>query len=59
MADKIDDTRKAYFRQWRANNKEKVKQYNDRYWIRRAMREQMQQKEMQKHDGDNKAIPNN
>ena len=30
--------RLAYFREWRANNKEKVKQHNANYWKRRAER---------------------
>lgn len=29
-------TRAAYFREWRAKNREKVKLYNQRYWQKRA-----------------------
>ena len=29
-------TRAAYFREWRARNREKVKLYNQRYWQKRA-----------------------
>lgn len=28
--------RLEYFRQWRANNKDKVKQHNKNYWLRKA-----------------------
>lgn len=30
------ETRAAYFREWRAKNKEKVKLYNQRYWQKKA-----------------------
>lgn len=30
------EERRAYFKKWRANNKEKVKQHNQNYWKRRA-----------------------
>lgn len=28
--------RNAYYRQWRANNRDKVKRYNADYWARKA-----------------------
>ena len=28
--------RNAYAREWRANNREKVKQYNNTYWLKKA-----------------------
>lgn len=31
--------RRAYQKQWRAQNKDKVRRYNQRYWERRAERE--------------------
>ena len=31
--------RNAYAREWRANNREKVRQYNEDYWARKAERE--------------------
>lgn len=36
------EARNAYLREWRKKNKEKVKQYQDRYWEKKAkeMREQ-------------------
>lgn len=32
------EERKAYFKKWRSENKEKVKKHNANYWIRRAER---------------------
>ena len=31
--------RNAYARQWRANNRDKVRQYNADYWARKAARD--------------------
>lgn len=31
--------RNAYAREWRANNRDKVRQYNEGYWARKAERE--------------------
>ena len=31
--------RNAYLRDWRANNRDKVRQYNQNYWARKAERE--------------------
>ena len=54
MSDKMKtsgiDLRSAYQREWRKKNKEKVKAYQERYWERKAIREELQRKEMQKHD---------
>ena len=30
------EARRAYYRAWRAANKDKVKQYNKKYWQRKA-----------------------
>lgn len=30
------ETRRAYQRKWRAENKEKVKEHNRRYWLKKA-----------------------
>lgn len=40
------EVRNAYMRKWRAANRNKVKQYNDRYWEKKAkeMEEQTCQK---------------
>lgn len=32
------EERLAYFREWRANNKDKVKKHNATYWQKRAKR---------------------
>ena len=32
------EERRAYFREWRANNKDKVKKHNATYWKKRAKR---------------------
>ena len=32
------EERLAYFREWRANNKDKVKKHNATYWKKRAKR---------------------
>lgn len=31
-----DEARRAYYRAWRAANKDKVKHYNEKYWARKA-----------------------
>ncbi len=63
MSDRMDDAikkaRSAYLREWRKNNPNKTKEYTKRYWEKRAMREQMQEKEMRVNAGDNKAVSNN
>ncbi len=33
-----DEARRAYYRAWRAANKEKIKLYNEKYWERKAER---------------------
>ena len=33
--------RNAYLRDWRANNRDKVRQYNQNYWARKAKREEI------------------
>lgn len=30
--------RREYYRQWRANNKDRIREYNARYWAKRAAR---------------------
>lgn len=32
----IAEERKAYFKEWRAKNKDKVRQHNQNYWRKRA-----------------------
>lgn len=46
MSDKeIKELRNKYNRDWRAKNKDKVKQYNKSYWERRAKKEAAENKE--------------
>lgn len=46
------EERLAYFRNWRANNREKVKQHNQNYWLRKA--EQRLEREKEETDDGNK-----
>lgn len=39
------DARNAYARKWRAENKDKVRANNERYWMRRAEKEAAAQKD--------------
>ena len=45
-----------YMRQWRANNKDKVKQYNQNYWTKRALKQQAEKEKMQGLSSKPKAI---
>ena len=49
----------AYQREWRRKHPTKQKEYQERYWERRAMREEMKQKEMLKNGGDNETVSDN
>ena len=31
-----NDAKRAYYKQWRANNKDKIRTYNERYWAKKA-----------------------
>lgn len=33
---KVADAKKEYYRKWRANNKEKIKESNRKYWLKKA-----------------------
>lgn len=44
-----DEAKRAYQRAWRAKNREKVKEYNRRYWLRFV--EKQQQREIES-EGD-------
>ena len=48
------EARRAYKRRWARENRERVREYNARYWERRAAREAVQQEENVngKEDGD-------
>ena len=43
MTDKALEARRAYKRKWSADNREKVKEYQDRYWEKRAEQEAAEQ----------------
>lgn len=49
------DSRKKYYAEWRAKNREKVREYNARYWAKRAEREakaaELEQKEGEATNG--------
>ena len=34
----VNIERRVYYRQWRAKNKDRVREYNARYWAKRAER---------------------
>ena len=40
-----DEVKRAYQRAWRARNRERVKEYNRRYWLRVAEKQQREQGE--------------
>lgn len=39
LEEKSVEIRNEYIREWRRNNKDKVREYNRRYWLNRAKRE--------------------
>ena len=43
----IADERRAYYREWRAKNKDKVKKHNADYWKRRAEKRAVAEQEVQ------------
>ena len=45
---KAAEARNAYAREWRAANKDKVREANLRYWLRRAQKESDSAEEEQK-----------
>ena len=58
--EKARAARRAYYKEWRAKNKDKVKVNNMRYWARRAEREaQSSAKEGGNDNAASTAIPEN
>lgn len=54
MNDVVNEARREYYRQWRAKNKDKTREYAARYWKKRAeriAREQASGKEVP-HNGN-------
>ena len=39
MVNQVREARNAYAREWRAKNRDKVRQYNADYWARKAARD--------------------
>ena len=56
MTDAGKQAYNEYMRQWRANNKDKVKQYNKNYWTKRALKQQAEKEKMQGLSSRPKAI---
>ena len=40
------EARRAYQKEWRAKNKDKVKKHNENYWLRRARKLREKQQEV-------------
>lgn len=36
LSNKAKELQREYYRKWRANNKEKLKEINQRYWLKKA-----------------------
>lgn len=46
----IIEAKRAYFKEWRAKNKDKVKAMNKRYWAKRAERIAIERKGEQQNE---------
>ena len=44
------EARKAYLKEWRLKNKDRVKQYNEAYWQRKAAQMQTEREQEGSHD---------
>ena len=47
MSDAANESRRAYLREWRAKSKDRIRDYNARYWAKRAERENKERGETQ------------
>ena len=47
MENAAAEARRAYLREWRAKNKDRIRDYNARYWAKRAERENKERGETQ------------
>lgn len=52
MNDMAIKARREYYRAWRAKNRDKVSEYNARYWAKRAEREAKSAEHEQKKDDE-------
>lgn len=43
----IKQAKRNYYKRWRAINKDKVKAYNQRYWLKKAQAEQAKSNEQE------------
>ena len=43
IEERMLEERKAYFKQWRANNRDKIREHNQNYWRKRAEKKQMEE----------------
>ena len=43
LEQKIKDEKNEYQREWRSRNKDKIKKYNQRYWERRVIKQQLKE----------------
>lgn len=46
----VREAQREYFRAWRAANKDKVREHNRRYWEKRTLKQQQEQKEQKSED---------
>lgn len=53
LSEQAKKSRNDYYRQWRANNKDRIREYNARYWAKRAER-MAQEQEIQEERMNNK-----
>lgn len=44
LDERAAEVRREYYRQWRAKNKDKVRENNRRYWERKAAKKQKQKR---------------
>lgn len=47
MSDAAKESRQAYYKAWRAKNKDRIHEYNANYWAKRAERENKERGETQ------------
>ncbi|MBP3284389.1 MAG: phosphatase [Clostridia bacterium] len=51
LKEAIAEARKSYFKKWRVKNKDKIKEANERYWMKKALEKL---KEEGNSDGESK-----
>lgn len=49
MDTKIKEAKRAYYKKWRQSHPEKVKEYQDRYWTKKAAEMEESQNDQHKH----------